>query len=265
MKLISFLLLPTVAFAQIAATAQTPAPAKPHAATAPNAATHGTASASKPPGCVPLPQLSPKIPALPASTPCAKSLYTLRAEPAIKIDYVSPLEGTALRDTLGLDSTTFTLAYIDTKIGTGELATPNKWYTIQYTGYLVDGTKFDSSLDHPDHEPFTFQYGQHQVVAGWDTGFAGMHVGGKRRLFIPHELGYGPSAHGPIPPKSMLIFDVELIAQSDSKPAPKTPAAQPAPPTSSTPPAQSAPPEQSAPPAATAPAAAPATNPAKPQ
>lgn len=253
MKLISLLLFPTVALAQVAATAQTPAPAKPHPI-----ATHTTTSASRTPACVTLPQLSPKIPALPAGTPCAKPLYTLRAEPAIKVDYVSPLEGNALRDTLGLESTTFSLAYIDTKVGTGELAAPNKWYTIQYTGYLVDGTKFDSSLDHPDHEPFTFQYGQHQVVAGWDTGFAGMHVGGKRRLFIPHELGYGPSAHGPIPPKSMLIFDVELIAESDTKPAPKTPAALP-------PPSSSIPPTQAAPPATTAPATPPATNPGKPQ
>jgi len=189
-------------------------------------------------------------------------LYTLRAEPAIKVDYVSPLEGNALRDTLGLESTTFSLAYIDTQVGTGELAGPGKWYTIQYTGYLVDGTKFDSSLDHPDHEPFTFQYGQHQVVAGWDTGFAGMHVGGKRRLFIPHELGYGPSAHGPIPPKSMLIFDVELVAQSDTKPEPKAPPAPPA--ASVPPPAQAAPPASSAP-ASAPPAIPPANTPAKPQ
>ena len=262
MKLISALLFPTVAIAQIVASAQTPVPAKPHPPIPAHASSHTATSASKASGCVPLPQLSPKIPPLPGGAACAKALYTLRAEPAIKIDYVSPLEGNALRDTLGLESTTFSLAYIDTKVGTGELAGPGKWYTIQYTGYLVDGTKFDSSLDHPDHEPFTFQYGQHQVVAGWDTGFAGMRVGGKRRLFIPHELGYGPSAHGPIPPKSMLIFDVELVAQSDTKPEPKAP---PTPPAASVPPPAQAAPPTSAAPASAPPATPPANNPAKPQ
>lgn len=262
MKLISALLFPTLAIAQIAASAQTPAPAKPHAPTAAHAANHSATSASKSPGCVTLPPLSPKIPALPGAASCARPLFTLRAEPAIKVDYVSPLEGTALRDTLGLESTTFSLAYIDTQVGSGALAAPNKWYTIQYTGYLVDGTKFDSSLDHPGQEPFTFQYGQHQVVAGWDTGFAGMRVGGKRRLFIPHELGYGPSAHGPIPPKSMLIFDVELVAQSDAKPEPKAP---PTPPAASVPPPAQAPPPSSSAPASAPPATPPADNPAKPQ
>ena len=106
---------------------------------------------------------------------------------------------------------------------TGELAAPHKWYTIQYTGYLVDGTKFDSSYDHPGAEPFSIPYGQHQVIPGWDTGFDGMHVGGKRRLFIPYQLAYGSNGKPPIPPKAELIFDVELISQSDERPA-KAPA-----------------------------------------
>ena len=65
----------------------------------------------------------------------------------VKLDYVSPLEGPELRETLGLESSTFSLDYVDTKVGTGPLAAPHKWYTIHYTGYLIDGTKFDSSLD----------------------------------------------------------------------------------------------------------------------
>jgi peptidylprolyl isomerase len=176
--------------------------------------------------CSQLPPLSSKIPALPAGVPCARPLYTVTTTPPAKFDYVSPMESTGLKETLGLESTTFSLSYIDFAPGTGPVAGAHKWYTINYTGYLVDGTKFDSSLDRK--EPISIPYGQHQVVVGWDTGFDGMHVGGKRRLFIPYQLGYGATAHGPIPPKSMLIFDVELLAISDAKPEPKTPPAPPA-------------------------------------
>ncbi len=92
-----------------------------------------------------------------------------------------------------------------------------KWLSIHYTGYLVDGTKFDSSVDRG--EPIDIAYGAHQVIMGWDTGFGGMRVGGKRRLFIPYQLAYGPNQHQTIPPKSMLIFDVEVMKVSDSPPA----------------------------------------------
>jgi peptidylprolyl isomerase len=178
--------------------------------------------------------------------------------PSIKLDYVSPLEGEPLRETLGLEASSFSLNYIDTKVGTGPLAQPHMWYSIQYTGYLVDGTKFDSSYDHANQEPFSFPYGAHQVIAGWDTGFAGMRIGGKRRLFIPFQLAYGPQAHGAIPPKSLLIFDVEFIGQSVDKPAtpdtskiPYTPPAAAAPSKPAAPPTPAAPP-----PAATAPSSA---------
>lgn len=264
MKLTVALLFPSIALAQIAASAQTTPAAKPHAATAthPTAATHTA--------CAKLPDLSPKIPALPTGVSlCAKALYTLTTVPNVKYDYVSPLEGSALNETLGIESTTFSLNYIDTKVGTGELAQSHKWYSIQYTGYLVDGTKFDSSLDKADHAPFTFPYGQHQVIAGWDTGFAGMRVGGKRRLFIPYQLAYGPNGRPPqIPGKSMLIFDVEFLGQSDTPPAPKTP---PTPPAASrvpmTPPAvkPATPPAAAAPSTPSQPATAPAaTSPAQP-
>jgi peptidylprolyl isomerase len=118
----------------------------------------------------------------------------------------------------------YALRYIDTQIGTGELAKSQQYYTVHYTGWLTDGTKFDSSHDHPGDEPIVFPYGARRVIAGWDTGFEGMHVGGKRRLFIPYQLAYGESGRPPvIPPKADLVFDVELVAQSDTPPEPKAP------------------------------------------
>jgi peptidylprolyl isomerase len=226
LKLSSITLLAAIT---TAATAQTSAtkPATPTHHTTP--ATTTTTPAKPAATCATVPELSPKIPALPADTSCAKALYTITIEPSAKLDYISPLVGQdQLRQTLGLESSSFTLAYIDTKVGTGELAVPHKWYTIHYTGYLVDGTKFDSSLDHPGAEPISIEYGKHQVIPGWDTGFDGMRIGGKRRLFIPYQLAYGTQGKPPIPPKAELIFDVELVSQTDEKPAPK-PAPAPAP------------------------------------
>ena len=121
----------------------------------------------------------------------------------------------------------YALRYIDTVIGTGPLAESRKYYTVHYTGWLTDGTKFDSSVDRGT--PITFPYGARQVIPGWDTGFEGMHVGGKRRLFIPYQLAYGETGRPPvIPAKADLIFDIELVAQSDTPPEPKP---TPAPPT----------------------------------
>ncbi len=222
LKLSSIALLAALTAAANAQTTLTTA--TPKSTTAPHRAATTAAhpvAATAAPVCSKLPELSPKIPALPAGAPCAKPLYTLVSEPSVKLQYVSPLEGPGLRDTLGLEPTIISLDYVDTKIGTGELAAPHKWYTIHYTGYLLDGTKFDSSLDRG--EPLNIAYGQHQVIPGWDTGFDGMRVGGKRRLFIPYQLAYGTNARGAIPAKSELIFDVELISQSNEKPQPKTP------------------------------------------
>jgi peptidylprolyl isomerase len=114
----------------------------------------------------------------------------------------------------------YALRYIDTVIGTGPLAESRKYYTVHYTGWLTDGTKFDSSVDRGT--PITFPYGARQVIPGWDTGFEGMHVGGKRRLFIPYQLAYGETGRPPvIPAKADLIFDIELVDQSDTPPQPK--------------------------------------------
>jgi peptidylprolyl isomerase len=138
----------------------------------------------------------------------------------------------------GLVKPAFTLKYQDFKIGTGALAEPNKIYKVLYTGWLAsDGTMFDSSDSHrtpvldkdgkPQNdadgkpmlnkpEPLAFPQGFGRLIPGWDQGFEGMKVGGKRRLFIPYQLAYGSAGRPPkIPAKSDLIFDVELVEISD--------------------------------------------------
>ncbi|MFP5234532.1 MAG: FKBP-type peptidyl-prolyl cis-trans isomerase [Acidobacteriota bacterium] len=141
--------------------------------------------------------------------------------------------------------TAFVERYQDIKLGTGAEAEPNKLYKVFYTGWLAsDGRKFDSTDDHPrppkmdangkpvlgpdgkpvpgPAEPIIFPQGFGRVIPGWDQGFHGMRVGGKRRLFIPWQLAYGEkgrpgpdAAHPGIPPKADLIFDVELVDVMD--------------------------------------------------
>jgi peptidylprolyl isomerase len=156
----------------------------------------------------------------------------------------------------GVVKTAFSLRYQDTKIGTGADAEPNKIYKVLYTGWLAaDGRKFDSSEDHRlplkdkdgkpvvgddgkpklgDPQPISFTQGFGRVIPGFDQGFAGMKVGGKRRLFIPWQLAYGARGHpGPdpahpgIPPKADLIFDIELVDVAEMQMPTNHPGANP--------------------------------------
>tara|TARA_Y100001936_G_scaffold242858_1_gene280814 strand:- start:547 stop:945 length:399 start_codon:yes stop_codon:yes gene_type:complete len=98
----------------------------------------------------------------------------------------------------------------DIKIGDGQEVEKFNIVTVNYTGLLEDGTKFDSSLN-PGRTPFRFTVGAGQVIKGWDEGLIGMKVGGKRKLTIPPDLGYGSRDNGPIPANSTLIFEIDLL------------------------------------------------------
>jgi peptidylprolyl isomerase len=173
--------------------------------------------------------------AKPAETPGAKASPT--AVSGVKLPPGVPAAHGALK-------TAFSLRYQDIKIGAGADAQPNQVYKVLYTGWLADGgRKFDSSEDHRqpvldkdgkpetgpdgkpklgDPQPITFPQGFARVIPGFDQGFAGMKVGGKRRIFIPWQLAYGAKgrpgpdpAHPGIPPKADLIFDVQLVDVTD--------------------------------------------------
>jgi len=95
-------------------------------------------------------------------------------------------------------------------LGEGEIATAGQTVTVHYTGWLIDGKKFDSSKDRDD--PFEFPLGAGRVIRGWDEGVQGMKVGGRRKLTIPPALGYGArGAGGAIPPNATLVFEVDLL------------------------------------------------------
>jgi peptidylprolyl isomerase len=189
--------------------------------------------------------LAQTTPAKPAA-PAASATHAAAASAGVKLPPGVP-------PARGILKTAFTLKYQDIKLGTGAEAEPNKMYKVQYTGWLgADGHKFDSSYDHPgpplkdkdgkpvlgddgkpktgDPQPMSFPQGMGRLIPGFDQGFYGMKVGGKRRLFIPWQLAYGAkgrpgpdAAHPGIPPKADLIFDVELVDVTDMPAAPGRP------------------------------------------
>ncbi|PIR84984.1 peptidylprolyl isomerase [Candidatus Kaiserbacteria bacterium CG10_big_fil_rev_8_21_14_0_10_45_20] len=123
----------------------------------------------------------------------------------------------AILDELAKNGAVSSLMVYDTVVGDGAEVQQGDLIAVHYTGVLPDGTVFDSSI--PRGTPIEFTIGAGQVIQGWEQGFAGMKVGGKRLIAVPPELGYGANAVGSIPPNSTLIFDVELIEiiQSDSE------------------------------------------------
>lgn len=113
-------------------------------------------------------------------------------------------------DSAALTKTASGLQYEDVAPGNGDEARDGQVAVVHYTGWLTDGTKFDSSRDRG--QPFSFPIGSGQVIPGWDEGVAGMKVGGRRKLVIPASLGYGDMGAPPvIPPGATLVFDVELL------------------------------------------------------
>jgi FKBP-type peptidyl-prolyl cis-trans isomerase FkpA len=116
---------------------------------------------------------------------------------------------------LGVDTTKMAKApsglwYSDLAPGKGDSAVAGRTVTVHYTGWLPDGTKFDSSRDRG--EPFAFTLGAGQVISGWDEGVKGMKVGGRRKLVLPPPLAYGEAGAPPaIPPNATLVFDVEVL------------------------------------------------------
>lgn len=132
----------------------------------------------------------------------------------------------------GEPRTAFALQVVDVAPGAGAPVEPRRCIFAHYTGWLTDGTKFDSSRDTAANgtprTPIAFPQGARRVIAGWDAGFEGMRVGARRRLIIPYQLAYGELGRPPvIPPRATLIFDVEVMAVSDTLPVPRADAPAP--------------------------------------
>ena len=148
---------------------------------------------------------------------CAVTLNACKAESTASKTPNPSTPAASTKENTAMSNTITELQKIDTQVGTGREAEAGFNVTVHYTGWLYEetaeghkGKKFDSSLDR--NQPFNFFLGGGQVIQGWDEGFAGMKIGGKRTLVIPSEMGYGArGAGGAIPPNAALIFDVELL------------------------------------------------------
>lgn len=144
-------------------------------------------------------------------------LGVLLSTAGCKADSNASTQASPNKETTAMTTNITELIKKDTVEGTGREAEAGLNVTVHYTGWLYDeaapahkGKKFDSSVDRG--EPFNFALGAGQVIQGWDQGFAGMKIGGKRTLIIPAEMGYGArGAGGVIPPNATLLFDVELL------------------------------------------------------
>jgi len=125
-----------------------------------------------------------------------------------------PSHADSFHETVALTTTASGLQYGDIRVGCGATPQRGQTVTIEYSGWLPDGTLFDTSRA-PARQPFPFPFGAGRVIPGVDAGVATMRVGGKRRLVIPPALAYGPQGVPPvIPPNATLIFDIELISIS---------------------------------------------------
>ena len=128
------------------------------------------------------------------------------------VDAAPTIEGTTFADSLGVNLAASTktvdgMYYRDLTAGSGAVVAAGQTLTVDYTGWLTNGTQFDTSAG---RGPFSFKLGAAQVIPGWDEGLAGVHVGSTRQLIIPPALAYGPYQNGPIPPNSILVFTVQV-------------------------------------------------------
>jgi len=149
----------------------------------------------------------------PAMAPDSQGPPPAPAAPAAPAGDVSAVPSTTKIDgkSVTLKTLPSGVKYYDMKVGTGVSPKNGQTVSVQYTGTLLDGTKFDSSYDHGG-QPIDFPIGVGRVIKGWDEGVPSMKVGGKRRLVIPGDLAYGANSPTPtIPPNATLIFDIELV------------------------------------------------------
>jgi FKBP-type peptidyl-prolyl cis-trans isomerase len=140
---------------------------------------------------------------------CSKPSSTVPTDPANQAIETATFDPSLHVDLKGSTKTASGLYYRDVIVGDGPVAAPGQTVSAGYVGWLVDGSQFDASRE---GSPYTFVLGTHAVIAGWDEGLTGMHVGGKRQLIIPATLGYGANGSGPIPPNAVLVFTVELVS-----------------------------------------------------